>query len=96
MEKLTSQDPYSVYLSGPAALEIITNPKAETERRLVFFRDSFGSSLAPLLLDHYSEIILVDLRYIPDSVLKDYIDFQNQDVLFAYSTLILNTNQIFR
>ena len=95
-DKLTSQDPYSVYLSGPAALEVVTNPNAKTQRKLVLFRDSFGSSLAPLLLDYYQEITLVDLRYMPDSVLQDYIDFQNQDVLFAYSTLILNTSQIFR
>ncbi len=48
MDKLTSRDLYDVYLSGPAALLTIENPNAATDRELIVFRDSFGSSLIPL------------------------------------------------
>ena len=70
----------------------INNPSAKTERELVIFRDSFTSSLAPLLVESYKTITLVDLRYINSSILDKYINFENQDVLFIYNSLILNQN----
>jgi hypothetical protein len=89
-EKLKSSDPYEMYLSGADPLLTIENPQANTDKELIIFRDSFASSLALLLLEGYSKITLVDIRYIKSSILDDYIDFHNQDVLFLYSTLILN------
>ena len=91
-EKLSGKDPYDVYLSGAQALLRIDNPNAETDRELVIFRDSFGSSLAPLLARDYKTVTLVDLRYISSQLLGQFLTFQNQDVLFAYSTLILNNS----
>ncbi|MDD6212114.1 MAG: hypothetical protein PUB22_03050, partial [Clostridiales bacterium] len=63
---------------------------AETTEELIIFRDSFGSSLAPLLTGNYKSIYLVDIRYIEPDYLDEFIDFNNKDVLFLYSTLILN------
>ena len=57
------------------------------------FRDSFGSSIAPFFIDGYSQITLVDTRYISPSLLGDYVDFTDCDVLFLYSTLVLNKSQ---
>ena len=46
------------------------------------FRDSFCSSLAPLLLDGYKKITVIDLRYIGSPLLKGLVEFKdNQDVL---------------
>ncbi len=90
IEKLNSKDPYEMFLSGAAPLLTIENPQADTKKELIIFRDSFASSLAPLLLEGYSKITLVDIRYIKSSILENYINFNNQDVLFMYSTLILN------
>ena len=92
MEKLQSRDLYDVFLSGAAALLEITNPAAAAERELVVFRDSFGSSLIPLLVKDYSKITVVDTRYIASDLLEQYIAFADQDVLFLYSTLILNSS----
>ena len=61
-------------------------------RELVLFRDSFGSSIAPLLLSGYSRITLVDIRYIQPDYLGQFIDFENCDVLFLYSSLVLNNS----
>ena len=91
-DKLTSRDLYDIYLSGATALLTIENPNAKTDRELVIFRDSFGSSLAPLLLEGYAKITLVDLRYVFSHSLASYVDFQNQDVLFLYSSLLLNNS----
>lgn len=92
MEKLAGLDPYDVYLSGAQALLTIENPNAPTEKELVVFRDSFGSSLTPLLVQAYKTITLVDTRYIHPDLLGQYITFDTQDVLFLYSTLILNNS----
>lgn len=87
-----NMDKYDVFLSGAEALLKITNPNATTDKELIIFRDSFGSSIAPLLIEAYSSITLIDIRYINSSELYKFINFENQDVLFLYSTLILNNS----
>lgn len=91
-EKLTSLDPYEVYLDGASSFIEITNPNSIEEKELVIFRDSFGSSIAPLLIKYYSKITLIDNRYINSDNFLNYITFDDQDVLFIYSTLIVNTS----
>lgn len=90
MDKLGSRDLYDVYLSGAAALLRIENPTAKTGRELVVFRDSFGSSMVPLLVQGYETVTVVDLRYMSASLLGQFLEFEDQDVLMMYSTLVLN------
>ena len=90
--KMKSETLYDVYLSGATPLLTISNPQAATERELIIFRDSFGSSLVPLLLQDYSSITLVDIRYIASSVIDRFVDFHGQDVLFLYSTHLINNS----
>ena len=92
MTKLSSKDLYDVFLSGAQPLLTIENRTAKTNRELVIFRDSFGSSLAPLMVQDYKTVTLVDIRYMSPDLLGQYLKFQNQDVLFLYSTLILNSS----
>ena len=96
MSKLDGYDKYEVFLSGAAAFLTVENPLAEEKRELVVFRDSFGSSLIPLMLDGYSKITIVDIRYISPQILGEYVDFTNCDVLFIYNTLILNQSNILK
>ncbi len=96
MSKLSGYDKYEVYLSGAAAFLTLENPLAEEKRELVVFRDSFGSSLVPLMLEGYSKITVVDIRYISPQILGEYVDFTNCDVLFIYNTLILNQSNILK
>lgn len=108
-------DPYDVYLSGAQPLIRIENPNAENDKHLILFRDSFGSSLAPLLSASYAKVTLVDLRYFASIFLDAYldtengkfvmadqinavtaeldrlVDFENADVLFLFSTTLLNS-----
>lgn len=95
-EKLNSRDPYEMFLSGASPLLYINNPNAKTNRELIIFRDSFASSLTPLLLKSYSKITLIDTRYIAANYIGEYVDFNNQDVLFLYSSLILNSSSILK
>lgn len=91
--KLTGDDLYEVFLSGPVSLLTIENPNAATDRELIIFRDSFGSAIAPLLVQGYKTITLVDIRYLSSAMLGRFIDFHGQDVLFLYSTLVLNNSE---
>lgn len=95
-EKLSSNDKYDIYLSGPTPLITITNPKGEEGKELVVFRDSFASSLVPLFTEAYSKITLVDIRYMRSKDIGDYIEFKNQDILFIYSTTVLNNSSTFK
>lgn len=90
LEKLYGRDPYDIYLSGASALLVIDNPNAQNDKELTVFRDSFGSSLVPLLIEGYSKITLIDIRYLASDYVGSFVEFNDQDVLFIYSTLILN------
>lgn len=90
MDKAMGRDPYEMFLSGAVAIMTIENPNAATQKELMIFRDSFGSSLTPLLVESYQKITLIDLRYIRSDVIGNFVEFDNQDVLFMYSTLLLN------
>ena len=95
-EKLGGTDSYSVFLSGPSSFIEISSPNAFYEKEIILFRDSFGSSLAPLLIPYYKKITLIDLRYINWEMAKKYINFEKQDVLFLYSTLLINESNLLK
>lgn len=90
--KLTSRDLYDIYLSGATALLRIENPGQNNGRQLVVFRDSFGSSMVPLLVHGYETVTLVDTRYMSPDILGQFVEFTNQDVLFLYSTTVMNNS----
>ena len=90
--QVKSADLYDTFLSGAQPLLTIENP-AGNGKELVIFRDSYGSSLTPLLVQGYSKVTLVDIRYIRPDQVGDYVTFTDQDVLFLYSTLILNSGR---
>ena len=90
---MEEDDPYEIYVGGPVSLVTIENTNANSEEELIVFRDSFGSSIAPLLAQEYKKVTLVDIRYIQPAMLGKFIDFTNKDVLFLYSTLVLNNSE---
>ena len=91
-KKLNSLDKYDIYLSGATSLLTIENEDSSNDKELIIFRDSYGSSLAPLLVQAYRKITIVDIRYISPKLLSKYIEFKNQDILFIYSTILINNS----
>ncbi len=96
MQAASGRDPYEMFMSGSDALQVLENPNASSKRELVIFRDSFASSLTPLLAEAYSKITLVDIRYIHPDMLGGFVDFSAADVLFMYSTTLLNNSGAFK
>lgn len=90
LDKTNGPDPYDLFLSGAVPFLTIENPSALTDRHLIVFRDSFGSSLVPLLASSYARIDVVDLRYLSGSYLPTLLTFDGADALFLYSSSVLN------
>jgi len=92
MDKAKGRDAYEMFLSGNQPIITMRDSENAEGKRLILFRHSFGSSIAPLFMSGYSEIVLIDLRYISSEMLGEYVDFKNADVLFLYSALMLNNS----
>lgn len=92
VDKFSNVDPYDVFTAGAQSYITIENPGAKSNKHLILFRDSFGSSIAPLFAEGYSKVTMVDLRYMfPDALgmmLGRITD--DTDVLFLYSTGLIN------
>ena len=48
--------------------------------------------MIPLLVQDYRTVTVVDIRYINSTIIGNYVRFRNQDVLFLYSSLVLNSS----
>ena len=92
LDKLNSLDSYEVYLDGASSFIEIYNNNSLSNKELVIFRDSFASSITPLLTPYYKKITLIDNRYINSTNYLNLIEFNNQDILYMYSTLIINNS----
>ena len=93
---LKGDSPYDVFLSGPTPLVTLENPNATSDKELVVFRDSYSCSLAPLLVEQYKTVTLVDLRYMMSSLLPQYVDFAGKDVLFLYNEQVVNHSEMLK
>ncbi len=91
-EKLSERDPYELFVGGPLSLVTIENPNAGNDRHLVVVRDSFGSALLPLLAQSYGKVTAVDIRYMMPNLVGNFVDFTDADVLFLYSSTVLNNS----
>ncbi len=94
LSAVETDTPYDLYLQGSRSLLRIDSPLAATDRTLVVFRDSFGSSLIPLLSESYRTIYAVDIRYLSSQLLGRFLTLDDsEDVLFLYSTMVLQNSR---
>ena len=94
-EMFNNNDPYDLFAAGAQHIVIIEKPNADNDKELVVFRDSFGSSIAPLLSLGYKKVTFIDLRYIIPDWIKNIANFGDDvDVLFLYSTGLVNGGRI--
>ena len=90
--KLSERDPYELFVGGPLSLVTIENPNAGNDRHLIVVRDSFASALLPLLAQSYAKVTAVDIRYMMPNLVGNFVDFTDADVLFLYSSTVLNNS----
>ena len=93
-EMIIENDPLDLFLGGACSVTILENTQfSGEEKELYLFSDSFGRIIAPLLLEGYSRVYLIDIRYIRASLLPKLINFKaGSDVLFLYSLQTLDVS----
>ena len=92
-DKLTGKDKYAYYLDGNHAIaEIKSN--CGTDKKIAIIKDSYAHSVIPFLVNHYSEIYMIDLRYYNGDIFEYLYNNNIKDVLFLYNqnTFMTDTN----
>ena len=83
-EYLTQKDQYSSFLGSNQPV-VTVKTDSPSGKKLLVIKDSYAHSLVPFLSNHYSEITMVDLRYINTS-LDEKVPLDEYDqVLFVYN-----------
>ncbi len=95
-DKLSTNTPYDMFLSGPSAIATVENENANSDKELVIFRDSYSCSLTPLLIENYKKITLIDLRYVVSTLLDTLVTIENCDVLFLYNDQVVNNSEMLK
>ncbi len=85
--KLETKEKYAVYIGGNSAITRIYSENIKEDKgRLLLIKDSYSHSLVPFLTNHYSEIVLIDLRYFNMS-LNQFLQEENEfnDILLIWN-----------
>lgn len=89
---LTKKDKYSSFLGTNQPIVTI-NTDSPNKNKLLVIKDSFAHCFVPFLTQHYSEITMVDLRYISTG-LDQVVNLSDYDqVLFLYNASTFSTDE---
>ena len=84
IDNLNKKDKYTVFLDGNhPVFKINTNVK--NGKNLLVIKDSYANSFIPFLVEHFSEIYVVDLRYYNEDLSSFMRDKNISDVLLLYN-----------
>lgn len=91
-EFLDTGDKYCFFLGHNRAMtDIKTN--AESEKKLLIIKDSYANSIVPFFLQNYSQITVIDMRYLKTSI-TDYLNPNDYDqTLFLYNASTYSTDK---
>lgn len=84
MEYLDSDDPYQIFFGGNHT-EVTIETTADTNRKLLVFKDSYANCFLPFLFSDFKYITVVDPRYYYDDI--DTLMLMNSytDILYLYN-----------
>lgn len=88
---LDVKDKYSMFLGGNCPLRSIET--GHEGPSILIVRDSYSDSLAPFLLENFSRIDLMDLRYYRDSLAQYAEDNDFDSILVLYSVSNFSTDR---
>lgn len=89
-EYLEVKDKYSTYLGqNQPCIKIKTN--LQSDKKILIFKDSYANSFVPFLTQHYSEITVLDMRYINN--FRDYVNPEDYThILFLYNSTTFSSD----
>lgn len=78
------KDQYCTYLGQNEPFVSVENHTVNNQKKLLIIKDSYAHSMVQFYMHHYSQIDLVDLRYM--SSLDQYVNLDHYDqILFVYN-----------
>ena len=90
-EYLNKKDKYATFLGSNQPI-VTVKTDSPNGQKLVIFKDSYAHCYIPFLAQHYSEITMVDMRYI-NAPYKQVIDMTNYNqALFLYNGSTFSTD----
>jgi hypothetical protein len=91
---LSAWNKYPVFLGENQPMVKINS--TSSGGKLLIIKDSYANSFVPFLTEHYSEITLIDMRYI-NIPLEEFLQMDQYDsALFLYNTVSFNTDNNLR
>ena len=85
--KLTHKNKYEVFLGGNYD-KVSIETTAPNNNTLLIIKDSYANCMIPMLTPHFSQIVIVDPRYMTDTIDTVMSEYSFTHVLFLYN---LNT-----
>lgn len=81
---LDVKDKYTVFFGGNHPMVKIKTA-AKSDKKLLIIKDSYANCLVPFFTAHFSDIIMVDLRYYGEDVSSIIKDYSITDMLILYN-----------
>lgn len=92
-EHLSEYDWYPVFIDGNHPVTVIENLSASGDAPvLLMVKDSFGNTLAPLLVPSYRTVVMVDQRFYRGAVSDLSAEYCADEILFCYSIERISTD----
>ena len=83
-EFLDKKDKYSTFFGSNQPI-VTVKTDAPKDTKLLIFKDSYAHCYVPFLAQHYSEITMIDLRYMNEAYSKAINVNDYDQVLFLYN-----------
>ncbi len=91
-EFLETNDKYCYFLGQNRALTFIKT-NADSRKKLILIKDSYANSFLPFILQNYSDVAVIDLRYVKTKI-TDYVNPDEYDhTLFLYNASTFSTDK---
>ncbi len=82
--KLEEKDQYAYFFGGNYGEVDIINESANSQKKLLMIKDSFANSMVPFILEEYSQIKMLDMRYYKGSLQEMTEDYHPEEVFVLY------------
>lgn len=83
-DKLNQKNQYEVFLGGNYD-KVIISTHAVTRNTLLVIKDSYANCMLPMLTPYFSKIVVIDPRYISDSLSGIMKEYHFTHMLFIYN-----------
>ncbi|MBR4719517.1 MAG: hypothetical protein IKP31_04650 [Lachnospiraceae bacterium] len=98
LDKLDTYDKYAMFMYGNEGMSIVESERggaAKKRSELIIFKDSYANCLIPFFTYNYDRLIVIDLRYYPESVNELLDKNKDADILLIYNFMHFNDDNHF-